>query len=204
MLTNMEWGAVAYLTHSKYGSCEESNCTEIAINSNSGYKTGCGPQSLGSISNGTTCNVYKSTLGITASTTGNIYGIYDMNGGAYENVMGNMSSASEHYTYYTSNGGGSEFNYNGNEKYITTYAYGTSYINQTAYNRGRLGDATSEVVTEEEGWFDDRAYFLYNSSPWFRRGGNFDSDITGGVFFFGRFNGCDEYTTSRAALVVFP
>src|SRR5699024_5953484 len=36
MLKNSEWGAVAYLTHSKYGR----NRTEIAINNSSDYITG--------------------------------------------------------------------------------------------------------------------------------------------------------------------
>ena len=37
-----------------------------------------------------------------ASTTGNITGIYDMSGGAYDYVMGNVSSASGNYTFYPS------------------------------------------------------------------------------------------------------
>jgi len=205
MLTNMEWGAVAYLTHSKYGSCEESNCTEIAINSNSGYKTGCGPQSLGSISNGTTCNVYKSTLGITASTTGNIYGIYDMGGGTNELVMGNMSSVSGSYTY-NANGGENNYTYIGNEKYITTYANGGSYKDQTAYNRGRLGDATSEIVnSSEQGWYNDYASFPYSSFSWLLRGAYYSNANSAGVFYFALGNGYFSTNNgTRASLVVFP
>ena len=51
MMKNMEWGAVTYLSHSKYGINKE-----IAINSVGAYTTGCGPQSAGSASSGATCN----------------------------------------------------------------------------------------------------------------------------------------------------
>ena len=66
IITNKEWGAVAYLAYSKYGTCKENgvNCTVIRNES--------------------------STTGgaITTSTTGNVYGVYDMNGGKYELVNG--------------------------------------------------------------------------------------------------------------------
>ena len=95
MLKNIEWGAVAYLTHSDYGRCSNGSCSEIGINnyySGSGssrqYKTGCGANAGSSSS--TTCNEYTTSLGMNASSTGNIYGIYDLSGGAYEYVMGNM------------------------------------------------------------------------------------------------------------------
>ena len=80
-----EWAAVAYLAHSQYGR----NRNELAINntefSTVGIRTG--------ISSGLTINdgtidgpeyVYNTSLGMLASTTGNIYGVYDMNGGGGE------------------------------------------------------------------------------------------------------------------------
>ena len=85
MMKNMEWGAVTYLSHSKYGINKE-----IAINSQNTFTTGCGPQSEGSTSSGATCNGYTTTLGQSASTTGNVSGVYDMSGGAFEFMMGNM------------------------------------------------------------------------------------------------------------------
>ena len=42
MMKNMEWGAVAYLSHSKYGTCTNGTCIEVGINNNSSYITGCG------------------------------------------------------------------------------------------------------------------------------------------------------------------
>lgn len=108
MMTNMEWGATAYLTYSKYGRCTSETCTEVTINNiNTGYYgssakftgewqygptiTGCAGDtvSAGVISNSSDCtNKYNTAKGYLASTTGNITGIYDMSGGSWEYVMG--------------------------------------------------------------------------------------------------------------------
>ena len=110
MLKNMEWGAVAYLTHSDYGRCNGSSCEEVTINSNSSYTTGGGNY----VSN------------VAQSSTGNIYGIYDLSGGAWEYVMGNMSKSAGSYVYNLNYGDGI-FKYSASTaKYIDTYAYGTS------------------------------------------------------------------------------
>ena len=212
MITNMEWGAVAYLTNSKYGRCTNGSCTEVSMNgygekSNYTTMTGCGPISSRSTSYGTTCNAYNTTLGQTASTTGNITGVYDMSGGSNEYVMGNISKSNgTSYTYYAS-GAGTNFTYSTNTaKYLIPYAYGTTYNDQTAYNRGRLGDATSEVVKSSrgiEGWYDDYALFPCSSSSWFRRGGDFMSSITAGPFYFDSNAGTsNRYYSSRVALLV--
>ena len=213
MLTNMEWGAVAYLTNSKYGRCTNGSCTEVSINGygetiNYTTMTGCGPISSGSTSYGTTCNAYNTTLGQTASTTGNIYGVYDMSGGAYEYVMGNMSKSNgTTYTYYASSAG-TNFTYSTTTaKYLIPYAYGITYNNQTAYNRGRLGDATSEVVKSNGGtgggWYNDNADFPNSSPSWFRRGGSFYDGSYAGPFYFIYSSGASGPDLSgRAALSI--
>ena len=117
--------------------------------------------------------------------------------------MGNMSSGSGSYTY-NAKSAGSNFSYSASTaKYIDTYAYGTSYDDQTAYNRARLGDATGEVVfRSNRAWNNDYAYFVYSSSPWFRRGGNYYDGSNAGVFYFDNGNG-DSYSSNsaRAALL---
>ena len=210
MLTNMEWGAVAYLTNSKYGRCTNGSCTEVSINgygetSNWTTMTGCGPIASGSPSFGTTCNAYNNTLGQTASTTGNIYGVYDMSGGANEYVMGNMSNSNGTTYTYNASGAGSNFTYSTDTaKYLTPYAYGTTYKDQTAYNRGRLGDATSEVVTKANyGWYNDYADFPYSSRSWFLRGGPFvNSGLYGPFYFYAGPGTSDIISSGRAALLV--
>ena len=37
MIKNMEWGAVAYLSHSKYGTCTGGTCKEVNINNSELY-----------------------------------------------------------------------------------------------------------------------------------------------------------------------
>ena len=72
-----EWTAMSYLTNSIYGRCSDSEtCTEVTINDNSSYISGEGD--------------YKTNVNL--STTGNITGIYDISGSAYEYVMGYLSN----------------------------------------------------------------------------------------------------------------
>ena len=112
MMKNSEWGAVAYLSHSKYGVNRE-----VYINNSSDYYTG---RSGGNVGGSTAINtVYTDRTETTqyvgpgfytwdgylleyntqnkttthdiskvASTTGNITGVYDMSGGVWEYVMG--------------------------------------------------------------------------------------------------------------------
>ena len=213
MLTNMEWGAVAYLTHSAFGRCYGTDCTEITINNCKTYITGIGADTVSASSSSTTCttdaNKYNGAKGVLASTTGNVYGVYDMSGGAFEYVMGNMSSTTDSYTFYNSNAGFASSWYNdySNQKYVNTYANGTTRYDQSAYNRGRLGDATGEVVLSTGGtggWYSDYAYFPYSSASWFRRGGYCYDSSSAGVFYFGDYNGnAYSYGSARAALLWF-
>ena len=214
MLTNMEWGAVAYLTNSKYGRCTNGSCTEVSIN---GYgeeseyttMTGCGPISSGSTDFATTCNAYNIALGQTASTTGNIYGVYDMSGGAHEYVMGNMSSSNGTTYTYNASSAGNNFTYSTDTaKYLIPYAYGTTSWDQTARNRGRLGDATSEVVSTNGGsggWYNDYTFVPYSNRSWFLRGGGFVNGSNAGSFYFDGNSGTsyNSYST-RATLTIAP
>ena len=71
MLKNSEWGAVAYLTESKYGR----NGTEVTINNNGRtYYTGGGAEAD---------TIETNQM---QSSTGNVYGLYDLSGNAYEYV----------------------------------------------------------------------------------------------------------------------
>ena len=204
MLTNMEWGAVAYLTNSNYGRCSGGTCTEVTRNNCSRYVTGIGADTVSASSSSTTCttdaNKYNGSKGVLASTTGNAYGVYDMRGGAGEYVMGNVSSTIDTYTF---NSSGSRFasswydDYS-NHKYVNTYARGSTREDQTAYNRARLGDATGEVVLllssiSMGGWYGDNTVFPNSVYPWLLRG-------SGGIFSFNPTGTYIDYST-RAILV---
>ena len=146
MMKNIEWGAVAYLKQSIYGL----GITDISGN-HAGYNTGGG-----------TGTSYKTNTG--QSTTGNITGVYDMSGGAYEHVMGN----------YNKTAGTSGLDVSGvPAEHIDIYS-------GNSVSASHLGDATGETA----GWYSDFANFVYSSSPWFGRGGicNFWDDA--GVFYF--------------------
>ena len=164
MSKNSEWGAVAYLTQSIYGRCtSNTTCSEVGINNNSNYKTGYGAPagSDKTVSNG----AYNTTLGTNASTTGNIYGIYDMSGGGWDYVMG----------VYNKSIANSGFSSLPDTKYYNNYT-GTSY--------------TGHALTETKNWYNDIAYFFVsNTDPWFKRGGYYEDNKTSGIFNFDYYNG---------------
>ena len=221
VITNMEWGAVAYLTNSKYGRCTNGSCTEVMVNNCENNITGIGADDLSARESSTTCtttaNKYNATKGILASTTGNITGVYDMSGGAWEATMGNMSSASGSYTFYPLNSGFANSWYTtSTAKYIITYAYVSSYpysnnTTQYGYNVGRLGDSTSEIVLSTGGfggWYSDYATFLSSSgslssgSSWFMRGGVYPASNKAGVFGFSSNYGEGNSVYSTRAILV--
>ena len=193
MLKNIEWGAVAYLKQSKYGL----GTTDIGINNNSNYITGCGATAESASS--TTCNKYNTTTGMLASTTGNIYGVYDMSGGAYEYVMGNMKNSSN--AFYPN---GSGFKTVPDSKYYDVYMYGVG--TQTNYHaRGKLGDATKEILVHFNynagGWYKDHSYFVKDTYSWLSRGGGHSGTSSAGIFYFNGVNGgASNYYSTRAVL----
>ena len=210
MITNMEWGAVAYLTNSKFGRCTDGVCAEVTINNCNTYVTGIGADSVSASNSVSPCtnsnNKYNGIKGVFASTTGNVSGIYDMSGGTNEYVMGSISSASGSYTFYPSNSGFTSDWYTTNTaKYLTTYAYGTSENNLMAYNRGRLGDATSEIILSSGGtggWYSDYAHNISSNNQWLNRGGFYGNTTEAGIFRYGGSNGTNHTGRStRAALV---
>ena len=176
MSKNNEWGAVAYLTQSIYGRCINSTtCTEVGINNNSNYITGIGATPGASNANSTT-NSYETTLGIGASTTGNIYGIYDMSGGSHEYVMGISNKTI----------GSSGFSSLPDEKYYNNYT-SSSY--------------TGHALTETSGWYNDYLSFVTTSSSWMFRGGYYSDTTQAGVFQFNVGNGASQSFGSTRMVV---
>ena len=214
MMKNMEWGAVAYLSNSKYGRCSNGTCIEIGINNNSSYITGCGASPGSGSSSG--CNAYTTANGMLASTTGNVYGIYDMSGGAWEYVMGDMVSSDGKTMQsgydLSANSGYIGVLYTGGQftsgvpypdnKYYDRYPYSSSEVSG---NRGHLGDATSEVVISgSKGWNNDLEYFVASNYPWFLRGGYSEGKTDAGVFSFHYLHGgASTVYSSRGVLTRF-
>ncbi len=96
LIRNSEWGAVAYLCYSKYGSVPQKNGNGQKETYCYDMHTGAGPSANDVEESYATWdesqNGYISTLGQLASTTGNVYGIYDMSGGALEYVASFFNS----------------------------------------------------------------------------------------------------------------
>ncbi len=175
-IKNMEWGATAYLSHSKYGINGKVRLNNY--NNNNLYKTGCG--ALYDNKNVTMiCELkYGNEESYPQSTTGNISGIFDMSGGAYDYVMAfqvNQQSQSSGFNF--------EFFDGSNINYYDQYSYGDM---TDSYERGVFGDATREVT----GWYDNNKLFVslagsYNYD-WFIRGGRPSFPTENGLFAFNR------------------
>lgn len=109
-MKNSEWGAVAYLSDSKFGR----NGTQISINQCKTAITGAGRgigdnpiyNSTYSVNSSTNLpepeQQYNGIIGQLSSTTGNIYGIYDMEGCAAEYVMGFFKTEQNEIVYASS------------------------------------------------------------------------------------------------------
>ena len=196
MSKNNEWGAVAYLTQSIYGRCTSSTtCTEVGINNSSditGY--GAPAESKYNVTNG----AYNTTLGKDASTTGTIYGIYDMSGGAFEHVMGvladtNGKPRSGMDTSYNSG-------FTGMLSDGTTYT-GVFFPNSKYYNLYTGTSYTGHALTETKTWYSDSVYFVTTSLPWFKRGGANGSSTSAGMFSVDYGNGSSNFNLSSRFVI---
>ena len=184
MIKNMEWGAIAYLSHSKYGTCTNGQCHEVGINNKGNYNsstyissgtiTGCGDKP-GSPSS-STCNSYDTKLGMGASTTGNIYGVYDMSGANFEFVSASMIKSDGNFIAPPG------ISYGLSKIYHDYYSYGTTDTDSIAIKRGKLGDATKESIN----WYDDYSKQVYISGFWMSRSLLHDDKFSAGVFAYQR------------------
>ena len=177
MMKNDEWGAVAYLSKSKYG-----KNAEVDINSDSSYYTGGGSG-----------NAYVTNVG--QSTTGTVHGVYDMSGGAWEYVAAYVNNGNSNLTNY-----GSSL-VNGDAKTKNVYSKGSSDSRDNNYsaNSGKYGDAVYETSangnSSSSSWYGDYSYFPHTSSPFFLRGGAYGNGTSAGVFYFYSNTG-DSYSGS--------
>ena len=187
MMKNTEWGAVSYLSHSKYGIDREIN-----INNNSSDKTGysalpsTNQQTYpGTYGDGDTYNKpYNTEIGYLASATGNITGVYDMSGGAWEYVAGYVSGK-------PGSSGLTPSNYD--SKYFDVYNASSTII---SYQYRILGDATGEMGAFKlyldgdnnsryhNSWYADYSDFVNSSYTWFGRGGAYADSVLAGQFGF--------------------
>ena len=174
MLTNLEWGAVAYLTYSINGVCDVIDdvpyCTGVNHNNSSSLYTGRSGGALANSDNLTLTNTYGSGGANKYNTTGYYnYKGYKLDSTTGEatptKIIDKVASTTRNVTGVYDMSGGAWDYVMGNQvnasyafqpansgfttldaKYYNAYSYGTTYMGATEFNRARLGDATAEVL----------------------------------------------------------
>ena len=257
MMQNSQWGAIAYLSQSKYGNIQKADDIDSGIWNNSynegliftdsaPYRlwngsitlTGMSGKSKNSSTNyyskaiensklinndtieisyitinddNTDGDIYKNTYyryytenGQKASTTRNIYGIYDMSGGAFEYVANYLEK-------------------NTSSTYVNNFLkldnkYQTSYLGSNSGNSSdsitknyesnstKYGDAlweTSGGCTDQLSWNRNSSRFPYFDSSFFTRGGYYYNTYDAGLFAFNNGYGGNNYYGSSFRVVLF-
>lgn len=209
MIKNMEWGAVAYLSQSKYGKQGNSLYTgpykEIYNNNKLDYKTGYSGGSYNSAASNSATYLYNNLTsngtgqgykGAGASTTGTIYGVFDMYARMWNYVFANMVN-SEGFFYMNN----SVWSSNQNlplSKYYDSYSLSSNNLSQLTIHK--LGDSIKEVIKDKtifDGmWYNDELHLAYINHQFYARGkfGVFSNAAAVGVF--------DDDGSSRPVLTI--
>ena len=166
LIKNSEWGAVAYLSQSKYG-LDGIDIVINNVNLNSTTKsvytvTGCAgltansnevKTTIGALNNRTQAEVFVWTQknGTAASTTGTIYGIYDFSGGSWERTSAIVNNGNGNLTLYGKDVL-EDLNNGKSTKYITVYAHDSSkdntLISNTIANLNTASQANYDMNTK--------------------------------------------------------
>ena len=196
LMKNSEWGAVAYLSYSKYGT--ESGLT--SLNSSSEYITGDHKNPNESL-------LYRKQ----ESSNTNATGIFDLVGGAWEYVAGFIDNGYYRAPINAGTQPGFLFENTYSTKYKTVYSnadidngngnYSSNNANANYYtNMQRRGDAIYETSTIGHGtssWNTNTSLFMQGDVPFTLRGGDFSSGASAGIFSFncsaGQSNASDSY-----------
>ena len=211
LMKNSEWGAVAYLAHSVYGR----NGSEPSANRSSAYLTGGGGSGTSSFTSTPTkfetSYAYNSrgtnkTSGMYASTTGNIYGIYDMVGGTAEYVSSYLKNSDSNIqlngqtmTQTTNPEFREVFGVADNDQPINNYK--KAGIQDSIY--GNALYETSNGYDSNDGINADTSKFPYNTLPFFTRGGEAASGSGAGLFNFDRASGAAAENIGFRAVLAF-
>ncbi len=135
---------------------------------------------------------WDQTEGQKASSTLNMYGVYDLIGGVWERTAGYINNEDDNLTKY---GASLVANGDTSTKYATVYPHvssegsdiDTASKNNYQVNTKIFGDAIRETSTAGTGsssWNGDYSYFPGLNSPFTARGGGFGDGSTNGLFNF--------------------
>ena len=220
LMKNSEWGAVAYLGQSKYGLDGKNiriNNLNVEDDNNFVYAmTGYSAKNDDDENTKEIKNVWKwnEEDGTVASSTGNVYGIYDLSGGVWERTASIINNGNDNLNKY----GKSLMNAlnNGDSSaYVTVYPKGENEgegledAGKNNYEKSNIyGDAireTSIAGVGQTSWYNDLSCFVGSYNPLFVRGGYCWDNKKAGLFAFYRFQGgCGSFysTGFRSVLVV--
>jgi hypothetical protein len=209
-MKNSEWGAVSYFSQSQYGLNGKNiainnvtlNGSTATIQAVTGFASTAENYSdadsvtttIESLNAGTTANVvnWKQSAGTAASSTGTIYGIYDLSGGLWETTASYVANDNKYLSYY-----GNSLITETNRKYVMAYTSDETTETNTIdkgstanYNTNNvIGDAIKETSTAGVGytsWYGDYSCFAGYGATYFWLGGGFNGSSTAGLFAFAR------------------
>ena len=130
---------------------------------------------------------YNTEQGVKASTTRNIYGIYDMSGGSWEYMASFLANGTTSYATSMKTKPAKYI-----EQYAGTGATESAEDRQANYeaNTNVYGDAVYEASSKGDGtqssWNGDYSGFPFLGNPFFMRGGDYGNAAGAGVFYFDR------------------
>ncbi len=138
---------------------------------------------------------YQTEEGQRGSSTGNIYGIYDLSGGAWEHMASYLTNGTTSYVEYFRNLEPGE-----KQEYAGTGEENNETDRKANYqaNSNKYGDAIWETSRNDAGaawnlsWNSDYANFPYLGDPFFLRGGAFYSEVSAGTFAFAYSSGSES------------
>lgn len=191
LMKNTEWGAVAYLSQSKYGKYGKDG-KEVFPNKyfSTTTLTGCTSGASGTgLSLLTTCQDskgnklnYNYEASYSGSTSGTIYGIFDMSGGAWEYVMGNFNRNEASGGIVLNDIYEEETDENGEPvQVLKTQRIDDKYVNiytaKTCANKECEGSAMLKTELSLSGsnwWLDEYDFDVTDLDSWLIRGGSWD------------------------------
>ena len=203
MMKNSEWGAVVYLSHSNYGINDKKvemntkNLTNIDkfIFSVTGY-AGDRPN------------------GVSASTTNNKTGVFDLSGCVWERVSAYITNGNTSLTTY----GKSYATLKTSTKYATIYPYNevddSNTNNYLEYKNAKYGygdavleTSTSETSTSEQeeltnAWENNYSNYPYTHGTFFVRGGDCSNIGKAGIFAFTNATGNPQQVNGFRAILI--
>ena len=203
MMKNSEWGAVVYLSHSNYGINDkkvEMNTKNLinfdkSIFSVTGY--------AGDIPNG-----------VSASTTNNKTGVFDLSGCVWERVSAYITNGNTSLTTY----GKSYATLKTSTKYATIYPYNevddSNTNNYLEYKNAKYGygdavleTSTSETSTSEQeqltnAWENNYSNYPYAHGTFFVRGGDCSNIGKAGIFAFTNATGNPQQVNGFRAILI--